>query len=74
MAEFLETYSGFFIAESAGGTLAEFLESTLGTLFQRIFLVVHGRLEISTRKSIPRVLSGISARVPPADSAIKTPL
>ena len=74
MVDFLETYSGFFLAESAGGTLAEIPESTLGTLFQQIFLVVQGRLEISARKSVPRVLSGISARVPPADSARKNPL
>ena len=33
MADFLETYSGVFIAESAGGTLAEIPESTLGILF-----------------------------------------
>ena len=29
----METSSGFFLAESAGGTLAEIPESTLGTLF-----------------------------------------
>ena len=30
MAVFLETYSGFFIAESSGGTLADFLETYSG--------------------------------------------
>ena len=30
MADFLETYSGFFIAESAGGTMADFLETYSG--------------------------------------------
>ena len=49
MADFLETYSGFFLADSAGGTLADFLETYSG-FFQRIFLVVQGRLEISARK------------------------
>ena len=32
MAGFLETYSGFFLAESAGGTMAVFLE-TYGGFF-----------------------------------------
>ena len=50
MADFLETYSGFFLAESAGGTLADFLETYSG-FFQRIFLVVQGQLEISARKN-----------------------
>ena len=49
MAVFLETYSGFFLVESAGGTMAVFLETYSG-FFQRIFLVVQGRLEISARK------------------------
>ena len=30
MADFLEIYSGFFLAESAGGTLADFLETYSG--------------------------------------------
>ena len=30
MADFLETYSGFFIAEFAGGTMADFLETYSG--------------------------------------------
>ena len=50
MAVFLETYSGFFIAESAGGTLADFLETYSG-FFQRIFLIVLGPLEISAEKN-----------------------
>ena len=49
MADFLETYSGFFLAESAGGTLADFLETYSG-FFQRIFLIVLGPLEISAEQ------------------------
>ena len=30
MADFLETYSRFFLGESAGGTLADFLETYSG--------------------------------------------
>ena len=30
MAVFLETYSGFFLVESAGGTMAVFLETYSG--------------------------------------------
>ena len=30
MADILETYSGFFLAESAGGTIADFLETYSG--------------------------------------------
>ena len=30
MAVFLETYSGFFLVESAGGTMAVFLETFSG--------------------------------------------
>ena len=37
MADFLETYSGFFIAESAGGTMADFLETYSGFFLADIF-------------------------------------
>ena len=50
---FLETYGRFFLAESAGGTLAEIPESTLGTLFLADILIVLGPLEIFAEKVYP---------------------